>query len=44
MTLSVEVGGDRRSHTKFGDDVTPRHEIQLVKVDGLYISKGQERR
>jgi len=22
MTSSIEVGGERRSHTKFGDDVT----------------------
>jgi len=40
MTSSIEVGGWRRSHTKIGDDVTTRHEIQLVKVDSLYASKG----
>jgi len=40
MTSSIEDGGDRRSYTNFGDDVTTRHQIQPVKGCGLYVSKG----
>jgi len=40
MTSSIEVGGERRSHTKFCDDVTTMSWDQLTKVDSLYVSKG----
>jgi len=40
MTSSIENGVERRSHTNFGDDIITHHQIQPVKVDDLYVSKG----
>ena len=40
MTSSIENGVERRSNTNFGDDIITHHQIQPVKVDDLYVSKG----
>jgi len=40
MMSSIKIGGERRSHTKFGDDVTTTSWDTAFKVDGLYVSKG----